>query len=160
MQASKLTQQPRQERYPFIKQLLTVLTMPNMQRIFLVWNNSAIFTPASWIPPRMFLSSAWQHWKVNERKFAFDQYERRLRVYQEVISFLTRVLRDFKIDIGDLTKNSITGERYAIHPMRSWGWSERREEASIGRAHDGSDPQGDWFGLRPYQRRFAGAPFL
>jgi hypothetical protein len=47
---------------------------------------------------------AWQQWKVNERKFAFDQYERRLRVYQEVLSFLTFVLRDFKIEIIDLQK--------------------------------------------------------
>jgi hypothetical protein len=36
---------------------------------------------------------AWQQYKVNERKFAFDQYERRLRVYQEVRSVLLLVTR-------------------------------------------------------------------
>lgn len=34
---------------------------------------------------------AWQQWKVNERKLKFDQYERRLRVYQEVLTILTHL---------------------------------------------------------------------
>lgn len=33
---------------------------------------------------------AWQQWKVNERKFEFDRYERRIRIYQEVRTILTR----------------------------------------------------------------------
>jgi hypothetical protein len=47
---------------------------------------------------------AWQQWKLNKRKFEFDQYERRLRVYEEVRSILTLVLRDFKPDFIDLQK--------------------------------------------------------
>jgi hypothetical protein len=47
---------------------------------------------------------AWQQWKVNERKLALDQYERRLRIYQGVISILTLVLRDFKPEFSDLQK--------------------------------------------------------
>jgi len=47
---------------------------------------------------------AWQQYKVNERKFAFDQYERRLRVYQEVRAVLTLVMRDFKPDFIELQK--------------------------------------------------------
>ena len=47
---------------------------------------------------------AWQQFKVNKRKLEFDQYERRLRVYQEVRSILTLVLRDFKPEFSDLQK--------------------------------------------------------
>jgi hypothetical protein len=47
---------------------------------------------------------AWQQYKVNERKFAFDQYERRLRVYQEVRAVLLLVIRDFKPEFTDLQK--------------------------------------------------------
>jgi len=45
---------------------------------------------------------AWQQWQVNERKYQLDLYERRLRVYQEVVAFLRRVLRDFKPEITEL----------------------------------------------------------
>jgi hypothetical protein len=47
---------------------------------------------------------AWQQWKVNEQKFKFDQYERRLRVYQEVLAILNLVLRDFNPEFGELQK--------------------------------------------------------
>ena len=51
---------------------------------------------------------AWQQWKVNERKLEFDQYERRLRVYQDVVAILTYVIRDFKLEIIDLQKFRFT----------------------------------------------------
>jgi hypothetical protein len=50
---------------------------------------------------------AWQQYKVNERKFAFDQYERRLHVYQEVHAFLMLVIRDFKPEVSDLQKFTV-----------------------------------------------------
>jgi hypothetical protein len=50
---------------------------------------------------------AWQQWKVNERKLALDQYERRLRIYERVVTFLRLVLRDFKPEINDLQAFSI-----------------------------------------------------
>ncbi len=45
---------------------------------------------------------AYQQWQVNERKYHLDLYERRLRVYREVVAFLSRVFRDFKPDITEL----------------------------------------------------------
>jgi hypothetical protein len=45
---------------------------------------------------------AWQQWKVNERKFKFEQYERRLRIYQEVLGVLTLVTRDFNPEFINL----------------------------------------------------------
>ena len=54
---------------------------------------------------------AWQQWRVNERKFEFDQYERRLRVYQAVIAFLSCVHGNLKPEISDLQKfSSATAE--------------------------------------------------
>jgi hypothetical protein len=39
---------------------------------------------------------AWQQWKTNQRKLQLDLYDRRLRVYQQVISFIATATRDFK----------------------------------------------------------------
>lgn len=47
---------------------------------------------------------AWQQWKTNERKFVLDRYDRRLRVYQNVVAVLLLVQRDFKPEIMDLQK--------------------------------------------------------
>jgi hypothetical protein len=49
---------------------------------------------------------AWQQWKTNERKLRFDQYDRRLRVYEQVIAFLRLVTRNFRPQIEDLIKFS------------------------------------------------------
>jgi len=49
---------------------------------------------------------AWQQWKVNERKFALDRYERRLRIYQRVIEMLRFVCSRFRPEISDLLKFS------------------------------------------------------
>jgi hypothetical protein len=54
---------------------------------------------------------AWQQWRVNVRKSEFDRYERRLRVYQAVIAFLSCVHGNFKPEISDLDKfSSATAE--------------------------------------------------
>ena len=47
---------------------------------------------------------AWQQWKTNERKFVLDRYDRRLRVYPNVIAVLLLVQRDLKPQIMDLQK--------------------------------------------------------
>jgi hypothetical protein len=47
---------------------------------------------------------AWQQWKANERKLVLDRYERRLRVYQRVVEFLSLVLRDFKPEPHEVMK--------------------------------------------------------
>ncbi len=47
---------------------------------------------------------AWQQWKGNKFKLVLDRYERRLRVYQNVVALLLLVQRDFKPEIGDLQK--------------------------------------------------------
>jgi hypothetical protein len=49
---------------------------------------------------------AWQQWKANERRAVLDRYERRLRVYQQVVEFLRFIVRDFKPEIHDLSKLS------------------------------------------------------
>jgi hypothetical protein len=45
---------------------------------------------------------AWQQWKVNERKLALDQYERRLKIYQRVVEMLRFVCSKFRPEIHDL----------------------------------------------------------
>ena len=47
---------------------------------------------------------AWQQWKGNKLKLVLDRYDRRLRVYQEVIAILTLVQQNFKPEISDLQK--------------------------------------------------------
>jgi len=37
---------------------------------------------------------AWQQWKTNQRKFNFDRYERRLKVYEEVVRFIGVGIRE------------------------------------------------------------------
>jgi hypothetical protein len=49
---------------------------------------------------------AWQQWRVNERKFALDRYERRLRIYQRVVEMLRFVCSKFSPEINDLLKFS------------------------------------------------------
>ena len=43
---------------------------------------------------------AWQQWQANTRKLKLEMYDRRRRIYGEVIAFLSLVLRDFKPDIS------------------------------------------------------------
>jgi hypothetical protein len=38
---------------------------------------------------------AWQQWKGNELKLKMERYERRLRIYEEVVKLLKTVCRDF-----------------------------------------------------------------
>lgn len=47
---------------------------------------------------------AWQQWQANKLKLALDRYDRRLRVYQHVVGFLSLVLRDFKPEVHDVIK--------------------------------------------------------
>jgi hypothetical protein len=49
---------------------------------------------------------AWQQWKGNKFKLVLERYDRRLRVYQAVVVFLTQVQRDFSPDINDLKEFS------------------------------------------------------
>ena len=44
---------------------------------------------------------AWQQWQANTRKLKLEMYDRRRRIYGEVIAFLSLVLRgDFKPDMS------------------------------------------------------------
>ena len=47
---------------------------------------------------------AWQQWKTNQLKLTLEQYERRLRVYEEVRKILSIILRDAKATNEDLVK--------------------------------------------------------
>lgn len=54
---------------------------------------------------------AWQQWKANERKLVLERYDRRLKIYQEVVSTLTLVLGNLKPEITDLQRfRSATAE--------------------------------------------------
>lgn len=50
---------------------------------------------------------AWQQWNANKLKLALDRYDRRPKVYQNVVVFLRLVQRDFKLEVSDLQKFSI-----------------------------------------------------
>lgn len=46
---------------------------------------------------------AWQQWKINERKYKLDLYDRRLRIYREIIKTIGLVQRDADISTENLT---------------------------------------------------------
>lgn len=45
---------------------------------------------------------AWQQWKSNELKLRLDRYERRLSIYQNVITMLSLITRDADAKVEDL----------------------------------------------------------
>ena len=47
---------------------------------------------------------AWQQWKTNQQKLNLERYDRRLRVYEEVIKILSIILRDANASMEDLLK--------------------------------------------------------
>jgi hypothetical protein len=47
---------------------------------------------------------AWQQWQANKLKLVLDRYDRRLRVYENVVALLLLVQRDFKPQIMELQK--------------------------------------------------------
>jgi uncharacterized ubiquitin-like protein YukD len=47
---------------------------------------------------------AWQQWKTNQHKLVMDQYDRRLRIYEEVRKILSIVLRDANVSMDDLLR--------------------------------------------------------
>ena len=47
---------------------------------------------------------AYQQWQTNKRKFVFDRYDRRLRVYEEVRKILSIITRDATVSYEDLLK--------------------------------------------------------
>lgn len=46
---------------------------------------------------------AWQQWKTNKRRFDWDRYEKRLRVYEAVKNFLAVIARDAKPKFEDIS---------------------------------------------------------
>lgn len=47
---------------------------------------------------------AWQQWKTNHQKLIWEQYDRRLAVYEEVRKILSLILRDADVSTDDLLK--------------------------------------------------------
>ncbi|MBI5655359.1 MAG: hypothetical protein HZC44_00440 [Geobacter sp.] len=47
---------------------------------------------------------AWQQWNTNKQKLILDRYDRRLKVYEEVIQILSIITRDAKASYDDLIK--------------------------------------------------------
>jgi hypothetical protein len=45
---------------------------------------------------------AWQQWKTNRNKLNLDRYDRRMRVYQEVVRFIIIGIRDGNYDDDEL----------------------------------------------------------
>ena len=45
---------------------------------------------------------AYQQWRMNDSKFKFERYEKRLRVYEEVRKILSIVMRDGNANLDDL----------------------------------------------------------
>ena len=61
----------------------------------------ALLTPVVAITAVYF---ARQQWKANRLKLLMDRYERRLRVYEEVVKFIALTCRDFKPDVHEVLK--------------------------------------------------------
>lgn len=47
---------------------------------------------------------AWQQWRTNKQKLVLERYDRRLRVYEEVIRILSVIVRDAKASYDDLLR--------------------------------------------------------
>ncbi len=47
---------------------------------------------------------AWQQWRTNQLKVTLDRYDRRFRVYEEVVNFLTIIRRNATIGVEDIIK--------------------------------------------------------
>lgn len=47
---------------------------------------------------------AWQQWRTNRQKLNLERYDRRLRIYEEVIKILSIIMRDAKSNTKDLLK--------------------------------------------------------
>ncbi len=47
---------------------------------------------------------AWQQWQGNKLKLVLERYDKRLRVYENVVAVLLLVQRDFKPELGELQK--------------------------------------------------------
>src|SRR5450759_1555324 len=45
---------------------------------------------------------AWQQWRGNELKLRLDRYEKRLRIYQEVVKVIGFLMRDANMKLEDL----------------------------------------------------------
>ena len=45
---------------------------------------------------------AWQQWRTNRQKLNLEKYDRRLRIYQEVVKILQITMRDAKASPDDL----------------------------------------------------------
>ncbi len=45
---------------------------------------------------------AWQQWKANELKLRLERYEKRLRIYQELIRMLSLIMREADAKLEDL----------------------------------------------------------
>jgi hypothetical protein len=61
---------------------------------------------------------AWQQWKGNQRKLLMDQYDRRLRIYEEVRKILIIVTRDVRPSPDDLLrfKTSVSEADFLFGP--------------------------------------------
>lgn len=47
---------------------------------------------------------AWQQWRINKLKIRLERYDKRLRVYQEVVKILSIIARDAGASTDDLLK--------------------------------------------------------
>ncbi len=97
---------------------------------------------------------AWQQWKTNKQKLNLDRYDRRLRVYEEVIKILSIITRDAKASTEDLLKFRTTVseadflfgpeipkyiDEIYTHGLNLWQWNQEyrdyRQEKPKGYDH-------------------------
>ena len=76
---------------------------------------SALLTPAIAITTAYI---AKQQWQTNRQKLAIDLYDRRLRIYQEVKSFLAKITREGTVPTNSLLEfySSITEADFLFEP--------------------------------------------
>ncbi len=95
----------------------------------------------------------WQQWKTNKQRLKLEQYDRRLRIYNEIVKFLSGVLSKGKAHVDDLVdfraavsesdflfEEEITDYINDIfkHGMNYWMWNEKYEANKINKL-DGYD---------------------
>jgi hypothetical protein len=70
----------------------------------MTWQTAVAFLSALLTPLIAIITTyiAWQQWKGNELKLRLDRYEKRLRIYQEVVKLLSLITRDANVRLEDL----------------------------------------------------------
>lgn len=142
--------------------------------------SSALLTPLIAI---IAVYIAYQQWRTNRRKLEFQLYESRLRVYQAVAQFVSKVMADASLeqqDLSDLWRNTAEAdfmfgsdvrsylEELTDHAIQLRKWnSQYRDDGQVApegydhrKVSEGMDREVRWFAEQPEKARHLFGKYL